>query len=136
MPSRTTRKAGALFRLPLVSRLQRASSISAEQVGAVRKRWLIERLKNGSAKGTFWGIDARYEDYHLDGAKGFTGDARDYFHKSARTWTPLRKEKWIVWRIMDTHWRMLRCGHLAKASAQMQMLNFSGRAMADATIRQ
>jgi NTE family protein len=68
----------------LVSRLRRAVDISAEQVGAVRKRWMIERIQLGTwlgsvseelpdlpgipgepavRSGTIWAIDTPPENY-------------------------------------------------------------------------
>jgi NTE family protein len=49
----------------IVSRLNRAAQISAEQVGAVRKRWLLEQLmdKNHARNGAVWAINSPLDDF-------------------------------------------------------------------------
>ncbi|HZY88803.1 MAG TPA: patatin-like phospholipase family protein [Gemmataceae bacterium] len=47
----------------LVARLRRAAEISTEQVGAVRKRWLIQELLGKRCAGAVWAINTRLEDY-------------------------------------------------------------------------
>lgn len=61
----------------VVSRLARAAAISGEQVGAVRKRWMIERFEKRLAAGAFWGIDTRIENYGLSDAKALGPKSRD-----------------------------------------------------------
>jgi NTE family protein len=63
----------------IVSRLGRAAAISGEQVGAVRKRWIVERFKAKPGTGTLWGIDTRIENYQLADAKGYGETARQLF---------------------------------------------------------
>src|SRR5262249_36239461 len=41
-----------------VPRLQRAAEISAEQVGAVRKRWFVEQLMQKQRGGAIWEINS------------------------------------------------------------------------------
>jgi NTE family protein len=59
-----------------VSRLQRAASISNEQVGAVRKRWLIERFVAKARRGALWAINTNIEDYQLSSAPGYGSEGR------------------------------------------------------------
>jgi NTE family protein len=49
-----------------LARSSRAVSIITEQAHALRKRWLINDLKNGLVKGTYWGISTHIRDYHLE----------------------------------------------------------------------
>jgi NTE family protein len=63
----------------LFLRLRRAFEISAEQVGAVRKRWLIDELLRGQRTGAFWAINTRLEDFPLHNAQGYTERLRDLF---------------------------------------------------------
>jgi NTE family protein len=87
----------------LVPRLRRAFEISAEQVGAVRKRWLIDcfqlaeqigQLRATDPRpqdhdklweslparvGALWAINTRLEDFHLDSAQGYSQEVRDLF---------------------------------------------------------
>jgi NTE family protein len=61
-----------------VPRLSRAAGISMEQVGAVRKRWFIERLQSGELSGTMWAINTPLEDYRLSGAQGYNQNSRRF----------------------------------------------------------
>lgn len=74
----------ATCRQRLASRLSRAASISMEQVGAVRKRWLIERIESSRQTGAYWGIDTRIEEYPIDDAVGYGPACRSLF-ASVRT---------------------------------------------------
>lgn len=47
----------------VVPRLRRAAEISAEQVGAVRKRWLVGQLMNKDRKGAIWSISSPPEKF-------------------------------------------------------------------------
>lgn len=63
-----------------VPRLLRAADISANQVSAVRKRWLFERLKGADANGrsgTDWDIDTPLERYRLADAPGYNPDTAE-----------------------------------------------------------
>jgi NTE family protein len=62
-----------------VPRLMRAADISAEQVGAVRKRWLVQLMKDKKLQGTLWQIDTKIEDFHDPTARGFGPEARQLF---------------------------------------------------------
>jgi NTE family protein len=86
-----------------VPRLRRAFEVSAEQVGAVRKRWLVERfalarqvralreacpglperpeLWRGlpARSGALWAINTRLEDFELADARGYGRAARALF---------------------------------------------------------
>lgn len=55
----------------LVSRLRRVSEISMEQVGAVRKRWLVEGLLNKKRQGAIWTLSTQIEDFPLPDARGY-----------------------------------------------------------------
>jgi NTE family protein len=68
-------------RQTLVSRLARAAGISAEQVGAVRLRWLVDQMiesRRQGAKvmrtGTVWSLDTNTGEYPGTGLQGY-GDA-------------------------------------------------------------
>jgi NTE family protein len=60
----------------VVSRLERVASIASEQVGAVRKRWLIEKFVAKSRLGALWAINTNIEDYELPGAPGYGSEVR------------------------------------------------------------
>jgi NTE family protein len=55
----------------IVRRLRRAADISMEQVGAVRKRWLVEDFLTGRRSGAIWTIHSRLSDFPLADAQGF-----------------------------------------------------------------
>jgi NTE family protein len=46
-----------------VSRLRRAAEISAEQVAAVRRRWLLEQMREGRRTGAVWMINTPMSDF-------------------------------------------------------------------------
>lgn len=54
------------LRLSQLLRAKRTIDIVTEQNRAVRKRWLIDDLKNGIVKGTYWGIATHIRDYQLE----------------------------------------------------------------------
>jgi NTE family protein len=56
----------------LSTRLQRAINISLGQVGAVRKRWLVNELVSGRQQGALWAIDTLIEDFELFDAQGYS----------------------------------------------------------------
>lgn len=67
----------------VIPRLRRAADISAEQVGAVRKRWLLERFRSSDERtrlaGTMWAINTQIEDYKLADAQGYGREVRQLF---------------------------------------------------------
>jgi NTE family protein len=67
-----------------VSRLSRAAGIAMEQVGAVRKRWLVKRFTSKQTEGAMWTINTPLEDYNLPSAIGYTGECREFL-SSVRT---------------------------------------------------
>jgi NTE family protein len=54
------------LKLSELARSLRAVSILTEQARALRKRWLINDLKNRLVRGTYWGISTHIRDYHLE----------------------------------------------------------------------
>ncbi len=63
------------LRLPFIGwayRMQRVFDITYNQVGAVRKRWLIEmfRSKPSKLEGTYWGLGTDFRHYQLPDAHG------------------------------------------------------------------
>jgi NTE family protein len=64
------------WRQSLLPRLKRAFDISAEQVGGVRRRWLVDEYVSGRRNGTLWMINTRLEDFPLADARGYGADAR------------------------------------------------------------
>ena len=60
----------------LVNRLERVAAISNEQVGAVRKRFLVDKFVTKARLGALWAIDTLIDDYGVVGAPGYRGDAR------------------------------------------------------------
>jgi NTE family protein len=60
----------------VISRLRRASDINMEQVGALRRRWLVQEFLEGRKTGALWTIHTRCEDFRLQDAKGYGQDAR------------------------------------------------------------
>ncbi|QDU94119.1 patatin-like phospholipase family protein [Lignipirellula cremea] len=57
--------------LDIKSRVTRSLGIIWNQVGAQRKRWLIERFKAGDPHGAFWSLSSKVENYHLAGAPSY-----------------------------------------------------------------
>lgn len=55
----------------VIRRLTRAADISMEQVGAVRKRWLVEDFLASRRTGAIWTIHSRLADFSLKDAQGF-----------------------------------------------------------------
>jgi NTE family protein len=55
----------------IIRRLKRAADISIEQVGAVRKRWLVEEFLAGRRSGALWTIHSRLADFALSDGQGF-----------------------------------------------------------------
>jgi NTE family protein len=53
-------------------RIQQYVSVLMEQVGALRKRWLISNFISGQMQGTYWGIGSTAE--HYDASGGYTQD--------------------------------------------------------------
>jgi NTE family protein len=68
----------------ILSRLHRAAEISQEQVGAVRKRWLVEQYVSKTRAGALWGINTNVEDYEVPGAQSYGREVRPLF-SSVRT---------------------------------------------------
>lgn len=58
------------------TRLRRAINISLEQVGAVRKRWLVNELASGRQRGALWAINTLLEDFQLPDAQGYSPAVR------------------------------------------------------------
>jgi NTE family protein len=65
----------------LLNRLARIASIASEQVGAVRKRWLIEQYVSKSRLGGLWAINTNIEDYELPSAPGYGPEIRQLLAK-------------------------------------------------------
>jgi NTE family protein len=70
-------------RQTLVNRLKRAAEISAEQVGAVRLRWLVRQMEEGRGAraagargGAVWAIDTLLSDYPAADLKGYSDTIR------------------------------------------------------------
>jgi NTE family protein len=61
------------------TRLQRAINISLEQVGAVRKRWLVNELMSGRQVGALWAINSLLEEFPLGDAQGYGPEVRQLF---------------------------------------------------------
>jgi NTE family protein len=62
----------------LIARLSRAFDISANQVGAVRKRWLVERLGHDH-RGAMWAIDTLVEEFPGGGHQCYSPRVRHFF---------------------------------------------------------
>jgi NTE family protein len=69
----------------LFARLTRAVDIGLEQIGAVRKRWLIERLTTSdprrTCRGTYWGLTTRPADYPAPPPGAYGQSVQDRFHR-------------------------------------------------------
>jgi len=63
--------AASTNRQSITSRLGRAIEISIEQVGAVRRRWLIEQLQAGTRNGALWTIHTLLEDFPVTPSYGY-----------------------------------------------------------------
>ncbi|CAN5281396.1 patatin-like phospholipase family protein [soil metagenome] len=55
----------------VLARLKRAADISMEQVGAVRKRWLVDDFVAKRRTGAIWTLHTRLEDFGLDDGRGY-----------------------------------------------------------------
>jgi NTE family protein len=62
------------------SRLKRVAEISAEQVGAVRKRWLFQELQLGLRRGAIWQINTDIGAYPAPGRRGYPPTLRTLFN--------------------------------------------------------
>jgi NTE family protein len=60
----------------LLNRLERVASIASEQVGAVRKRWLVEQYVSKARLGGLWSINTNIEDYKLPLAPSYGPEIR------------------------------------------------------------
>lgn len=65
----------------IVSRLMRASDISMEQVGAVRKRWLVDEFRARRRDGAIWTLNTLLDDFPLSEKYGYGVDARKSIQK-------------------------------------------------------
>lgn len=65
----------------IVSRLRRAADISMEQVGAVRKRWLVEQLTSGKRAGALWALHSRLDDFPVADKQGYGPEACSAVHQ-------------------------------------------------------
>jgi NTE family protein len=65
----------------LVARLGRAVDISIDQVGAVRRRWLVDEFVQGRRRGALWAIHTLREDFGLPDARGYGDPARRLFNR-------------------------------------------------------
>ena len=62
----------------IVARLGRAFNISANQVGAVRKRWLLESFR-ANRRGAIWQIDTLIEEFPIRDYQGYSSRVRSQF---------------------------------------------------------
>lgn len=53
------------------TRVTRSLDAIWNQVGAQRKRWLIELFESKRAEGAYWGLSSKVANYHLPGAPGY-----------------------------------------------------------------
>lgn len=63
----------------ILNRLKRVASISEDQVGGVRKRWLVEQYVSKTRVGALWAINTNVEDYPLDDARSYSPEVRPLF---------------------------------------------------------
>jgi NTE family protein len=66
-------------RQSLIPRLSRAFDISAEQVGGVRRRWLVDEFVGKRRTGALWMINTRLEDFPITDARGYGSAVRSFF---------------------------------------------------------
>jgi NTE family protein len=83
-PFKSVKKSGQ----SLVSRLWRAADISMEQVGAVRKRWLVAKLASGRKTGALWTLHTLIEDFPSCGATGYGAGVRGLLHEVRTDFDP------------------------------------------------
>ena len=60
----------------VIPRLLRALDISMAQVGALRKRWLVDQFVTKHKRGALWQIDTILEDFGLPDSKGYSSAIR------------------------------------------------------------
>lgn len=66
-------------RQSLIPRLSRAFEISAEQVGGVRRRWLVDEFVGKRRSGALWMINTRLQDFPITDARGYGESVRSFF---------------------------------------------------------
>ena len=69
----------------LFRRLKRYSDIIANQVGVLRKRWLISNFISEELAGTYWGIGSHVGNYGLPGHPGYSPALVDEIISEVRT---------------------------------------------------
>ena len=69
----------------LFRRLKRYSDIISNQVGALRKRWLLSNFINGALTGTYWGIGSLAENYDRSGHPAYAPDTVENLIAEIRT---------------------------------------------------
>jgi NTE family protein len=72
-------KSAATSRQSLIPRLSRAFSISAEQVGAVRRRWLVDEFVSKRRTGALWMINTRPGDFPITDSESYPATVRSLF---------------------------------------------------------
>lgn len=65
----------------LLQRLERVANISSEQVGAVRKRWLVDQLRTKQRLGAFWAINTNVGDYQIPLSGSYSSNSCDLISK-------------------------------------------------------
>ena len=63
------------------TRLQRAINIGLEQVGAVRKRWLVNEFVSGRQQGALWAINTLLDDFPVPNTQGYSLAASMLLHQ-------------------------------------------------------
>jgi NTE family protein len=69
----------------LIWRLTRYNEILGNQVGAVRKRWLIAGFVTGTLEGTYWGIGSPTSHYGAEAPRGYSEPLVDDVISEVRT---------------------------------------------------
>lgn len=69
----------------LFRRLKRYTDIIGNQVGALRKRWLISSFISGELEGTYWGIGSLVENYDASGQLAYPPDLVENVISEVRT---------------------------------------------------
>jgi NTE family protein len=65
----------------IIQRLKRAADISMEQVGSVRRRWLVDEFLGGRRRGAIWTIHSRLADFPLSNRQGYPEEVCKLIHR-------------------------------------------------------
>lgn len=96
----------------LFQRLHRYMTIVGEQVGSLRKRWLISNFITGELSGTYWGVGSDVGSYDLEGWPGYSERLVDEVISRVRTDLDAFSEAEIC--VLENHGYQLAAAAIAR----------------------